>query len=1111
MLRNFSILFAAVLLSVAVMAAKPAVLFYGSVHREYVMTPLLGMGFEIDVCPTGKLADFLKTDKYNVVVVNTTSDAERTALDAFIARGGGVFVSNPEGYWHVDTWGPSNEWLTKLGAKPRWELLQDSDKTNLYRDIMGCQLSYSTNVTAPVNDGVRGVLTLTWNSTTGVEPPMSFDFSPDWNVVVRGATTHKTTPEKRNDVPLQPWIPKEPVTGSPALLGIRSFEKGRIALFGIRSQWLFTAPGNCPTTEAMLTAGAAGKPSDWLKVIANTFNWLAEPSLKAGLGGAITPDSLLNPPVYKWDKANKVDWSKSPDIKDIPDQTSIRGLIGARTSLSTGKGVVADYVKAAKDAKLNYIVFLEDSLAMDQAKWDQLVADCKTATDDTFAAIPGLTYEDAQGNHLYAFADNVRFPKPEMLFDDKRLKTTQSMRSRVYFDYVNELIAQKAITGFWNHRANMLPVVDYKLYNSFPLYSFDNGRQIDNAFGDYLYLQSTGGCQAPLAFEFVSDPTMVAKRAVDGWTVVSYNNLKDLQTIWHRSAFSFSGSGAQYVTNGPKIDLWQSPNRLAEPRGEWWRPDMWEYRTQLRVSSDVGLKMVTLYDGDRQVLRRWMPTNEKKFEQEIIMTCSQQIGQVLVVEDIKGHKAVSAAFWSRNLNNEEFFCTDRCNFLGNARLRTRTDGQTWTQVSFRANMGITPSKGILMLQAAPALGLSPSSPTLPIDGAPAGFPTQMLDFYPRIPGELPNLYCYPQTYMVSPEIGIGQADILMAYDPLETGFAAKVTPLGHPYDQRQEGYGNSWGSWHRLVPTQKIEGFARIYAATWLTEGFRIGGYEANLRVKSGIEMPEKGLTVTQCPGELWKNGEKIGTSDTQNIKGDFSPGVILILQHLGGAVVLMGTGGNLTYEYSKGMLTVYYQTTKFTLLPGDVIKYNLLFAGAGGQTKNDEIINFARQFGVLTPGTAGYKPIMTAGKTISNYCLWNVDAMGKSVQAKIAKTVMPGFLTACIDGLNDKWSVYLLDKARTAPNFRALPIRDGRAWAQLDLNIADSDLFLGHPVTADNADITLSANWKLDKLWCVEVHNTTNKEITTVITSTPGWTPFTFKETVTLAPGTSKIWNVKE
>ena len=93
--------------------------------------------------------------------------------------------------------------------------------------------------------------------------------------------------------------------------------------------------------------------------------------------------------------------------------------------------------------------------------------------------MPGLTYEDAQGNHLYVFGDNVRFPKPHMLLADRRLATTQPMRSRAYFDYINELVQQHAINGFWNHRQNFLPPADYKLYNSFPIVSFDDGRPID--------------------------------------------------------------------------------------------------------------------------------------------------------------------------------------------------------------------------------------------------------------------------------------------------------------------------------------------------------------------------------------------------------------------------------------------------------------------------------------------------------------------------------------------------------------------------------------------------------------------------------------------------------
>ncbi len=1095
-------------------ADTPAVLFQGGAHLDYVLKPLAAMGFAVDACPNGKLGEMLATGKYQVALVTTMGEADRTAAGAFLAKGGGVFVCNPEGAWHNAEWTKTNEWLVAYGARPRWDLLQDSDNTNLYRDSMGCQLSWSANVSAPINDGVRGVLTLTWASTTGIEPVMTFDLSPEWQAVVRGAETLRGVQETRHDVVLAPWMPTALAAPGPALLAIRPAGAGRLAVLGIRKHWIFSSPPNCPTTEAMLSAGAAGKPSDWLRVFANTFRWLAEPAAKAGLGGATTPNAVLNPPPYIWEKAQRIDWSTSPAVSAIPDQAQYRGLVGARTALSTGKGTVADYVKAAKAAGLQYLVFMEDSLKMTEAKWEQLIEQCKASSDDAFLAVPGLTYEDAQGNHLYAFADNVRMLKPSMLLPDGRLATVSGMRSRAYFDYDNEYIGQQAIRGYWNHRANFLHFADYKLYNSFPIYSYVDGRQVDNALGEFLYLQGIGGCQAPVAFEFMTEPGQVAKRAADGWKVVSHRDLQTLNGNWHRGAYSFSGAGAQYVTNGPQILVWQSPNRLCEPRGEWWRPDIWQYRIQFRVAAENGLKSVTLYDGDRQVLRRYQPNGAKTFEQELIFANSQQFGPVLVVEDLKGRRAVSAAFYNRNLNNEEFFCSDRCNVLGNARLRTREDGQTWTQVSFRANMGITPSKGQLMVQAAPAVNLTRNAPTLPVDGAPAGFPTLTLDFYPRIPGELPYLFAYPQVYMIGPEIGIGQADIRLAYDPLEEN--AKFSPLGHPYTERQYGWGNAWGSWHRLIPTMKVDGWQRIGACTWLTEGFRLGWVETNLTVKNAIDVPEKGVTVTWSRGELWKDGKKIGDATSERLVGPFDRGVFCTLEDGGGAVVLIGTGDHLTYEYNKGNITIFYRPKANILMPGDVIRHTVLFAGAGGgtpqqRTTTAQMVDFAKQFGVLEPGKPGYTPKMLAGTTKDTYLLWNVDARGTAVRARIPKTAMPGFLPAAIDGLNDRWSVYLLDAARKTDNFRMLPVRDGRAYAQLDLNLADSDLFLGHPVTAGDPNLALLVSWKQAGQWVIEAHNPTDAPITTTLVTPKEWKKFTFKQQVTLAPGGSQTWTVAE
>jgi len=193
---------------------RPAVLFAtGWVHNAYVVRPLVAMGIEVDACPPEKMAGLLASGKYNVVVVTTMTEAQRKALNAFLARGGSGLVCNPEGAWHMKDWPATNEWLAALGARPRWEVLQDSNKENLCRDVMGCELSWSDQVAAPYHRGVRGLLTVTASSTTGWEPPMSFDFASPWTVVARGAGTHKGVPEVRNDEQLQPWIPRKPLAG----------------------------------------------------------------------------------------------------------------------------------------------------------------------------------------------------------------------------------------------------------------------------------------------------------------------------------------------------------------------------------------------------------------------------------------------------------------------------------------------------------------------------------------------------------------------------------------------------------------------------------------------------------------------------------------------------------------------------------------------------------------------------------------------------------------------------------------------------------------------------------------------------------------------------------
>lgn len=1093
---------------------QPAVLFYGyAPHADYVVKPLYAAGIQIGTCPGGKLAETLAGNAYNVVVVGTMVEAERQAVDAFLARGGGVLMCNPVSYPREKDFTQTCEWLARLGARERWEMLKDRDPSNIVQVTFG-SLTWSDQVFAPVKDGVLGVLTVLSGSTTGWEPPMSYDFSPDWTVVVRGAASLATAIDSRNDPVLQPWLPKAAITSSPSLMGVRAVGKGRLAVIPFRDYWIFAPPQNCPPTQAMLSYDKGGKPSDWLKLLANTFRWLAEPAIKDGLGGAATPDTLLNPPVQVWEIPATNDWSKLVGpLSNAPAMLQNAGLIGARTALSSGSGTVADYVKAAKQAGLTFIVFLEDSLKMEQAQWDQLVKQCMAASDGAFVAVPGLTYEDAQGNHLYVCGDKVLFPKPAMLLPDKRLNTAKANRCDMYFQYLNELIGQHALMGFWHHKDNQIHWRDYKLYNSFPIVSFEDGKPVDDALPEYLDWMGMGGCQAVMAFEIMSKPSQVAARAKKGWRVVWNRNLQDLNatnSVWHRGAFSFCGMGAQYISSGPSILVWASPNSLIGANGLWWRPDQWEYRLRFRVASEAGLKAVTLHDGNRQVLRRWLPAGARTFEQELILANSQQLGLTLEVEDANGGRAISTGYWNRNLNQEEFFCSDRCNILGSARLRRKSNGtQYWTPVGFQGNMGCTPSKGRMNLFVQPAVGLTANSPTVPTDGAPLGLPPVNLDLNPAIPGEIANLFTTPSTYMASPEIVIGQYGFQLAYDPAEV--KAEKSPLGHAYGQPQQGHGNSWSSWHKLVPTRKVEGWARQYACTWLTEGFRIGWNEVQLKVKEPVtvETNKGGLPIGYTQGIVYRDGKPVTGANVPPSKGSFGRGTFSLMESGAGAVVVIGMSDKVEYGANGLDLRFVYNPGKAELSAGDAVSYTLAFAGADGRTTRDQMLDFVNKFGVAVPGKAGYTPEMKTGKTLDTYLIWRTEAQNGAVEARLPKTAMPGFLTASVEGLNDKWSVQLLDKARAWPNHRALPIRDGRAFAELDLNDADMDLFIGHPVTCDRKEAKILVSWKEPKQWYIEAHNPTDKPMKTRLATATGWTVFKFGETVDLAPGTSKVWTV--
>ena len=100
---------------------------------------------------------------------------------------------------------------------------------------------------------------------------------------------------------------------------------------------------------------------------------------------------------------------------------------------------------------------------------------------------------------------------------------------------------------------------------------------------------------------------------------------------------------------------------------------------------------------------------------------------------------------------------------------------------------------------------------------------------------------------------------------------------------------------------------------------------------------------------------------------------------------------------------------------------------------------------------------------------------------------------------MNDNFSAMLVCGGKK----RLIPVEKGIAYAVLNEFESDKPLAIGHPFTAENKNLLISvaADSGYSK-WCAEIHNPTDKPVSTVLKSNPDLTGAETSETVTLAPG---------
>ena len=309
---------------------------------------------------------------------------------------------------------------------------------------------------------------------------------------------------------------------------------------------------------------------------------------------------------------------------------------------------------------MNLLVFLEPLAATGEENFNKCKADCAKYTDDTFFACPGLWGKDMYTKtSMYTYGENVQYPLAATLTADKQYFNNpeglpKAMRTKYIFDYFFEQLGYRGQFGYFRHKENVIPPWEYKMNNTFVVYSTENGQPLDDTFAAFSDLQATDFTYTPTAFSLMDDPAQLARALKEDWRVVNtapgefgdgtytadygqgvsaMRKLFKEQVAWVRPY--------QYITQGPTINCWRGRMEVVIPFGEWYRPDQWRYRVRLHVSSDAGLKEIVIMSAGK-VAFRFLPNGVREFDKTFDFENSQRRAIYPIITDMHGKRTMGS-------------------------------------------------------------------------------------------------------------------------------------------------------------------------------------------------------------------------------------------------------------------------------------------------------------------------------------------------------------------------------------------------------------------------------------------------------------------------------------
>jgi hypothetical protein len=671
-----------------------------SLDLEY-LRELSAHGFDVDYTDSLESLTVERLRESDVVVIfssptaNLPADDPETALRAkafrlllegYVQNGGGLLVlsSASSSAEH-----PLAELLAPWGARVPPYRLSEQDPARvgqIDRLRQGGALAYTENVAnSPLTDGVKRI----WYPTSRVfaaAMTQPLELSADWDVLVRTAPSVVALPI---DAPVGT---KSDARAVP-IFAIRAWGAGRVALnpewmqfsLGAGTKWLYD--------RVVLERGLTGRKSDYGRLLENTLRWLAapRPTLRAAKAA---PRHALAPPNAA-DEV-KAQFKTSPLAYDAraletsPDRPGLRilrGVIGARTTRAgTQPWKVADYAKAARDAKLDFVIFLEPLEQLTPEQLSQLTRDCAAHSGPDLLLLPGYSLRSNVGNRMFFYGIDPPYPPEDLLKGaDRRTIYLQQQDADGNFTGYGTTYEHWVLQNFHGRSAQVgyydfaqspggVRLRDARQYSAVGVRYYRSGRLVEDLEHEYRVTTAATIAPTPLSVHEVDSPNELRTqaRAARGLTYVSGYNLKpdDNFGVIGRGLRWLSQYDAShaFASSGPMIWEWAGVFRAYTYGAEGYSPERSAFLAPLHVTSAVGLKEISVFDGPRLFMRLQLH-GEHVLRRTLVLDCSVQRNLTLVVKDVRGGSALShpSRLWPEGAL-APIFCSDHVNDCAGMRM-----------------------------------------------------------------------------------------------------------------------------------------------------------------------------------------------------------------------------------------------------------------------------------------------------------------------------------------------------------------------------------------------------------------------------------------------------------